>query len=274
MQAFRASWSPPSGTLGGIVEEARLRAKALRERCAELEQRAATVADVPPFAPALRQPTVAVVAEVKRRSPSKGWIQASLSAAAQARAYQGGGAAAISVLTEPEHFAGSAGDLTDVRQAVPLPTLKKDFHVEPIQLLEAKALGASAALLIARALPPDELRSMLDEARQLGLETLVEVRDERELELALALSASLVGINNRNLETLQIDPTRSVGLLTSVPAGIVAIAESGVACRADVERLGQAGADAVLVGSSVSASRDPGAAVRELTGVARVSRER
>ena len=273
MQAFRA-WSPPSGTLGGIVEEAYLRAKALRERSAELERGAARVGAAPSFASALRQPTVAIVAEVKRRSPSKGWIQPSLSAAAQARAYQGGGAAAISVLTEPEHFAGSTRDLTDVREAVSLPILKKDFHVEPIQLLEAKALGASAALLIARALPPDALRSMLDEARQLGLEALVEVRDERELELALALRATLLGINNRDLETLRIDATTSLGLLTTVPPEIVAIAESGVACRADVERLGQAGADAVLVGSSISASADPGNAVRELAGAPRVSRER
>ena len=273
MQAFRA-WSPPSGTLGGIVEEARLRAKALQLRSAELERAAATVSGVAPFATALRQPSIAVIAEVKRRSPSKGWIQPSLEAASQACSYLAGGAAAVSVLTEPNHFAGSPDDLIDVRRAIPLPTLKKDFHVHPIQLVEAKALGASAALLIARAVPPTTLRDLLHVARELALEVLLEIRDEGELELALELEARVIGINNRNLETLAIDAGTSDRLLNRVPCEVVAIAESGVSVRTDVERTGRAGADAVLVGSAVSAAKDPTAAVRALTGVPRTSRER
>ena len=267
-------WTPPSGTLGGIVAEARARARLLEEHRNELERAAATITGVPSLSRALQRTDVAVIAEVKRRSPSKGWIRASLVAGEQASRYQTGGAAAISVLTEPRHFAGSVDDLLEVRRAVSIPTLKKDFHVEPVQLLEAKAVGASAALLIVRALAPTVLREMMRTARDLSLEVLVEVRDERELDLALGEGSTLLGVNNRDLETLAIDAATSERLLARVPVGIVAIAESGVATRADVERVGRAGADAVLVGSSVSASDDPAEAVRALTGVARAARAR
>jgi indole-3-glycerol phosphate synthase len=152
--------------------------------------------------------------------------------------------------------------------------LKKDFHVHPLQLLEAKALGASAALLIARAVAPELLRNLLGEAAALELEVLVEVRDEAELERALALRAGVVGINNRNLETLVIDPATSERLLRQIPESVIAISESGVAGRADVERVASAGADAVLVGSSLSVAEDPGKVVHALTGVARVGRAR
>lgn len=226
----------------------------------------------PSFGAALRGDTVAVIAEVKRRSPSKGWINPKLGAADQALAYERGGAAAISVLTEPEHFGGSNDDLLAVRQAVAIPALKKDFHVHPVQLVEARALGASAALLIARALSPDALRAMSDVARNLGLEILVEVRDEDELHRALDLGSTIVGINNRNLETLSIDPATSERMLRLVPPSVVAIAESGVSGRADVERVATFGADAVLVGSVISAADDAAAAVRALAGVARISR--
>src|SRR4029079_6734577 len=164
VQAFSA-WVPPTGTLGGIVEEAYVRVEALRPREAELERKAAAVGDTPPFSLALRRDDVAVIAEVKRRSPSKGWIQPSLSPAFHAVAYAAGGAAAISVLTEPAHFGGSTADLEAVRRTVAIPVLKKDFHVHPLQLLEAKARGASAALLIARALAPELLRTLIIEAR-------------------------------------------------------------------------------------------------------------
>jgi len=266
------SWTPPSGTLGRIVGEARLRARALEEHAADLERSAATAAPAPGFASALRDSAVSIVAEVKRRSPSKGWIQANLNAAKQAAAYEQAGARAISVLTEPEHFAGSNDDLRNVRGAVAIPVLKKDFHVEPVQLLEAKALGASAALLIVRALGPIGLSRLTAAARTLALETLVEIRDERELEIALEAGARVVGINNRNLETLEIDPATSERLLKRIPGEIVAIGESGVSGRADVERMARAGADAILVGSSVSAASDPADAVRRLTGVPRVRR--
>lgn len=271
MQAF-SLWTPPVGTLGGLVAEARERARALEARAAELERAAAAAPPAPAFSAALRRADVAIIAEVKRRSPSKGWIRPGLSAVDQARAYERGGAAAVSVLTEPEHFGGSARDLTDVGAEITIPRLKKDFHVQPIQLVEAKALGASAALLIARALSPDELTAMVAAARALALEVLVEVRDVAELERALALDAPIVGINNRNLETLEMDPTTSERLLGRIPAGVVAVAESGVNGRDDVVRAARAGADAVLVGSSISAAGDAGAAVAALTGVARTGR--
>ena len=271
MQASSA-WTPPSGTLGRIVEEARLRARALEPRAADLERQARDVKGVARFGLALRGPSVAVIAEVKRRSPSKGWIQPEMDAAAQARAYAGAGASAISVLTEPAHFAGSIEDLLRVKEGVAVPLLKKDFHVRPIQLLEAKAIGASAALLIARALGPLGLPEMMASARELALEVLVEVRDQGELDLALECGAGVIGINNRNLETLAIDLATSERLIGLVPPGVIAIAESGVAQRADVERFACVGADAVLVGSTVSAATDPSEAVRSLTGVPRTSR--
>lgn len=271
MQASPA-WLPPTGTLGRIVNEALHRASLLRVRERELERAAETAAAVPSLSGAVRGRTVGVIAEVKRRSPSKGAINLGMSAAEQARAYERGGAAAISVLTEPAHFGGSVEDVITVRSVVSVPVLKKDFHVEPIQLLEAKAIGASAALLIVRALSPDALREMTATARRLRLEVLVEVRDEEELTRALDAGAELIGINNRNLETLEIDPRTCERLLKLVPASVVAVAESGVSGREDVERVGRAGADAVLVGSVISAAKDPAAAVRALSGVDRVSR--
>lgn len=271
MQASSA-WTPPSGTLGHIVGEARERARALEHRSAELERSARHVRDIPPFATALRSDSVAVIAEVKRRSPSKGWIQPSMNAAAQASAYARAGARAISILTEPAHFAGSNEDLRVVRAVVSAPLLKKDFHVAPIQLIEAKALGASAALLIVRALGPVLLPQLMGMARELALEVLVEVRDEAELELALDAGANVIGVNNRNLETLAIDASTSERLLDRVPSHVIAIAESGVSGRDDVERVARAGADAVLVGSSISGAANPEEAVRCLTGVPRVGR--
>ena len=247
-------WTPPSGTLGGIVAEARERAAALRARESELSQAASRTDPAPSLSRALRGPRVGVIAEVKRRSPSKGWINAAMSAVWQAQAYEQGGAAAISVLTEPDHFGGSIEDLIEVRSAVAVPVLKKDFHVDPIQLLETKATGASAALLIVRALSPSAFREMIRAALELELETLVEVRDEEELALALEVGSMMIGINNRNLETLAIDSGTSERLLGLIPKSVIAIAESGVSSRADVERLARAGVDAVLVGSSVSAA--------------------
>ena len=266
------TWTAPGGTLGRIVAEARERVSRLRARESELIQAAELTPPVSGFSPALDGDTVGVIAEVKRRSPSKGWINADISAADLACAYAGGGAAAISVLTEPANFGGSNDDLLAVRQAVAVPVLKKDFHVDPLQLIEARAIGASAALLIVRALSPADLSTMTNTARQLALEVLVEVRDEHELERALHAGATIIGINNRNLETLQIDPETSERLIRLVPPSVIAIAESGVSGRADVERVARAGANAVLVGSVISAAQDPSAAVAALSGVARVRR--
>jgi indole-3-glycerol phosphate synthase len=189
----------------------------------------------------------------------------------QVVAYEAGGAAAISILTEPMRFGGSNEDLSRAREAVRIPLLKKDFHIEPVQILEARALGASAALVIARAVSPSRLAELLSSGIDAGIEILVEVRDERELDLALTLGAGLIGVNNRNLETLEIDPDTSLRILPLIPGDIVAIAESGVRSVQDVERLGRAGANAVLVGTEVSASSDPEAAVRSLTGVTRTT---
>jgi indole-3-glycerol phosphate synthase len=189
----------------------------------------------------------------------------------QVVAYQAGGAAAISVLTEPTRFGGSNEDLTRAHNAVRIPILRKDFHVETVQILEARSLGASAALVIARAVPPARLKELMAAGMDAGIEILVEVRDERELELALSFGARAVGVNNRNLETLEIDPETSLRLLPLVPRDVIAIAESGVRSAKDVERLAIAGADAVLVGTEVSSSRDPEQAVRALTGIQRTT---
>ena len=265
-------WTPPGGTLGTICHEAEARAARLEARGAELERQAARTTPGPSLEAALRSAHVAIIAEVKRRSPSKGIIAAGLDAPAQADAYVAGGAAAISVLTEPAHFGGSTDDLAAVRARVPVPTLKKDFHLRPLQLVEARALGASAALLIVRALAPDRLRAMMETARRLALEVLVEVRDEGELDRALECGATIIGVNNRDLESLVIDPATAQRLIPRIPAQLVAVAESGITARADVERYASCGADAVLVGSSISASTAPADATRTIAGVPRRSR--
>lgn len=247
--------------------EAVVRVAALERRRAHLERECESVPVGPSLRNALRQRTVALVAEVKRRSPSKGAIAEDLDAVAQACAYLAGGAAAVSILTEPTHFGGSVDDLIAVHQRVPMPTLKKDFHIAPIQLLEARALGASAALLIVRALHPDLLVELMQLGRAIDLELLVEVRDEEELQRALDAGARMIGVNNRDLETLVIDAATADRLIPLIPSDVVAIAESGVRGREDVERYAAVGADAVLVGSSLSAAIDPVLATRALAGV-------
>ena len=254
-----------------MTDEAHLRAATLFPQRGELTRAIGGLGPAPGFAAALTRPDVAIIAEVKRSSPSKGAINTALDLERQVQAYEQGGAAAISILTEPRRFGGSNQDLTRARAAVRIPLLKKDFHVDVVQILEARALGASAALVIARAVPPAGLKELLKAGNDVGIEILVEVRDAGELELALSLDARLIGVNNRNLETLEIDPETSLRLLPLIPRGIVAIAESGVKSLADVTRLATAGADAVLIGSELSASADPEAAVRALTGVARTA---
>lgn len=255
--------------LGALTDEAHARAATLRPRAAELQRAGAGLGEVPTFAGALRGEDVKVVAEVKRSSPSKGVINRDLDVVKQVVAYEAGGAAAISVLTEPTRFGGSNEDLSRARSSVGIPLLKKDFHVETVQILEARSLGASAALVIARAVPPARLLELMAAGSDAGIEILVEVRDEQELELALSFGATLIGVNNRNLETLDIDPETSMRLLQLIPRSVVAIAESGVKAAKDVERMASAGADAVLVGTELSGSSQPEAAVRSLTGIAR-----
>ncbi|MEO8578736.1 MAG: indole-3-glycerol phosphate synthase TrpC [Gemmatimonadales bacterium] len=252
-----------------MTDEARARAATLAPRTAELKRAAGSVSGLPSFRDALCRQAVGVIGEVKRASPSKGAINPGLQLDQQLRAYERGGAAAVSILTEPGRFGGSTEDLTNARDSVALPLLKKDFHVEVVQMFEARSLGASAALVIARAVPPARVRELMTAAADVGLEVLLEIRDERELDLALSLNAAMVGVNNRNLETLEIDPKTSLRILPLIPRDVVAIAESGIKSAEDVKRVAQAGADAVLVGSELSGSQDPESAVRTLTGIQR-----
>jgi len=210
---------------------------------------------------------VAVIAEVKRASPSKGPIAPGLDAPVQAVRYVRGGAAAISILTEPTRFGGSLDDLRAVAAAVPVPVIRKDFLVHPVQLLEARVAGAAAALLIVRALAPDLLPRLVEAGRGCGLALLVEVRTEGEVARALAAGADILGVNNRDLETLVIDPATAGRVIPAIPPTCVRVAESGMSTAVEVRAAADAGADAVLVGSAVSAAADPEAAVRALTGV-------
>ncbi|MEO7273255.1 MAG: indole-3-glycerol phosphate synthase TrpC [Vicinamibacterales bacterium] len=207
-----------------------------------------------------------IIAECKRRSPSKGILRQDYDAAAHARAYADAGAAAISVLTEPTFFDGSPAHLTAVRAAVTIPVLRKDFIVSDYQLVEAVELGADAALLIVSALTDDELRSLLRTCRGLGLAALVEVHDEAEAQRAVAVGATIIGVNCRNLRTLSVDPTVHESVARTLPAGVLAVAESGLRTRADLDGLAAAGYHAFLVGERLIAQPDPGAALRELRG--------
>jgi indole-3-glycerol phosphate synthase len=268
VQASR-HWQPPAGTLGALVDRAYDRARGLDPVVPKMRETASGLAAPVPFAEAVRRDDVAIIAEVKRRSPSKGDINVAINAGAQAAAYVEGGASALSVLTEPEQFGGSAEDLKEVHARVSIPLLRKDFIVDYAQILEARTLGASAVLLIVRALDPVDLADRIEETVAFGLTPLVEVHNEAELELAISQGATVIGVNNRNLETLEVDPENSARLIREIPPEIVAIAESGISTREDVERQAAAGADAVLVGSVLSAAPDPAAAVRALIGVPR-----
>ncbi len=276
MQAFSfpGPWRFPEGTLGVLTRQAHERAALTARQWDEWRARARDAAPAHPFADALRGDHVRVIAEVKRASPSKGLIAAGLDAAAQAVAYVAGGAAAISVLTEPTRFGGSLDDLARVAAAVAVPAIRKDFLVHPAQLWEARARGASAALLIVRSLSPDELPALMAAAAEAGLATLVEVRDQQELERALRVGATVIGVNNRDLETLVIDPTTAPAIIPHIPVHAVAVAESGMRSIADVQPAADVGADAILVGSAISASPDPARDVRALAGVPRSRTQR
>lgn len=218
------------------------------------------------FADALRTAGApAVVAEVKRSSPSAGRI-ADADASAQARAYESAGAAAVSVLTEHEHFDGALADLRAVHLVVGVPVLRKDFLVHPSQVIESRVEGADAVLLIAAALPGAELKAMLAAAGDLGLGALVEAHSDEDLDAALGAGAEVVGVNARDLETLDVDLDRALALLGRVPADRVAVLESGLSTREHVERAVEAGARAILVGEALMRADDPGAKLRELLG--------
>ena len=260
--------------LDAILTATRDRVAGLRTQARELERRAAAAPEPRPFARALSGRDVGVIAEVKRRSPSAGAIREDLDPVAHAQAYTQGGAVAISVLTDELHFGGSLDDLARVASAVAVPVLRKDFILDELQLYEARAAGASAVLLIVRALTSDGLRALARAARDQRLGVLAEVHSAAELELALGVDPTAVGVNSRDLATFAVDLGRAERLVALVPGGVPVIAESGIATREDVERMAAAGADLVLVGTSVAGNPDPERAVRELVGVPRKGRAR
>ena len=239
----------------------------------ELEGRLADRPEQRPFREALTRPGLSLIAEFKRRSPSAGVIRAGVPPSEIAQAYEQGGAAALSVLTEGPHFGGSLEDLVQAREACALPVLQKDFIVDRYQLYEAAVAGADAVLLIVAALRRDQLAALHHEARQLDLDVVVEVHWEKELEAALAVDAEVLGINNRNLEDFTVDEGTTFGLITDVPAGKTVVSESGIAERGTLEELEEVGVDAVLIGEALMRSEDPAAKVRELTADEESTRE-
>jgi indole-3-glycerol phosphate synthase len=218
-----------------------------------------------PFETALREtPAPTLIAEVKRASPSAGEIRADADPRALALAYEAAGAAAVSVLTEPRHFQGSLADLRAVRSSIGLPVLRKDFHVDPVQLIEARAAGADAVLLIAAAVSDAELAALLATAEDLGLDVLLEAHGDQDLQRALDTDAPVIGINARDLETLELDVPAALDRVKRIPDDRVAVLESGIAGRADVDAAVEAGASAILVGEALMRADDPARAVRKL----------
>jgi indole-3-glycerol phosphate synthase len=246
------------------------RADAVRRREAgalELAKRAAVAAGPPrDFQAAIASPGLSVIAEVKRSSPSAGAIAPEASPTSLARAYERGGAAAISVLTEPDHFGGTLDDLREVRASVAVPVLRKDFLSDPLHLWEARAAGADAVLLIVAALGQTELVTLLDLAETLGLSTLVEAHTAADVERAVRAGARIVGINARDLSTLEVDPFVLKELRPLIPDSAVVVAESGISSRADVEMCEALAVDAILVGEALMRAADPVAKIRELKG--------
>ena len=226
-----------------------------------------------PFGEALTRPGLSLVAEFKRRSPSAGQIRDGAEPAELARAYEEGGAAALSVLTDERHFGGSLSDLDESRAACELPILQKDFIVDRYQLYEAAVAGADAILLIVAALDDDDLDAFHAEARELDLDCLIEVHIESELERALTVDADLIGINNRNLDDFSVDVQTTFELITDVPAGKAVVSESGIADRDTLDELERVGVDAVLIGEALMRADDPAAKVRELTAGEESTRE-
>lgn len=205
-----------------------------------------------------------VIAEIKRRSPSRGDLNADLDPAALASTYERGGAACLSVLTDTEHFGGSVADLEAARAACSLPVIRKDFTVSERDVLDARIMGADCVLLIAAALEPAELAAFHALATDVGLDVLVEIHDERELEHALAANATLIGVNQRDLVTFEVDHDRAARMAGVIPARAIKVAESGVRHRDDARALKTAGYDAVLVGETIVTSSDPAVAIADL----------
>jgi indole-3-glycerol phosphate synthase len=251
-----------------IVEDTRDEVVRRRESIplARLEAAIAERPEGRPFSEALLRPGISLIAEHKRRSPSAGKIREGATVEDIVLAYQRGGAAALSILTEPFHFGGSLDDLRAARGVTELPVLRKDFIVDPYQLYESAAAGADAILLIVAALEPDALYELLSEARALDLDALVEIHDERELEVALDVEADVLGINNRDLGDFSVDIERTYDLLADVPAGKTVVSESGFTTRDQLDELDRVGVDAVLIGETLMRAPDVEDATRRLSG--------
>jgi indole-3-glycerol phosphate synthase len=251
-----------------IVEDTRDEVTRRRESVplARLEAAIAERPEARPFSEALLRPGISLIAEHKRRSPSAGAIREGATVEEIVLAYERGGAAALSILTEPFHFGGSLDDLRAARAVSELPVLRKDFIVDPDQLYEAAAAGADAILLIVNALHPDTLYDLLSEARALDLDALVEIHDERELEVALDVEADVLGINNRDLGDFSVDIERTYDLLADVPAGKTVVSESGFSTRDQLDELDRVGVDAVLIGETLMRAPDVEEATLRLSG--------
>ena len=254
--------------LDRILDAHRERAALDRRSLADLEAAASQLPPTRGFRSALADVVatgeLAVIAEIKRRSPSKGDLAPGLDPATVAGAYEAGGAACLSVLTDVEFFGGSPDDLTAARDAVTVPVLRKDFTVDPRDVADARLMGADCVLLIVAALSDDELTALLAEATSVGLDSLVEVHDEAEAERAVAAGATLIGVNQRDLVTFAVDTERAVRVAPALPEGVVRVAESGITGAADAAVLAAAGYHAVLVGEHLVRSPDPAAGVRGL----------
>lgn len=250
--------------LDEILAAHRARARADDRRLNDLVDRARAAGVPRDFVAAVGIPGLSAIAEVKRRSPSKGPLVADLVAGALAKEYAAGGAVAISVLTDEQFFGGSPGDLQEVRNAVDLPVLRKDFTVSAADVADARIMGADAVLLIVAALDDAELLDFRTLAEELGMAALVETHDEAEVERALGAGATLVGVNQRDLTTFAVDTDRAVRVAATIPTGVIGVAESGIRGPDAAARLAAAGYDAILVGEHLVTSDDPAAALLRL----------
>ena len=254
-----------SGILAEIVDHKKSEVALLRSRAADLESLAhSRTSPMRGFENALRSTIPAIIAEVKKASPSKGLLQTNFEPAAIARTYQHGGAACLSVLTDPKFFQGSLDDLRLAREAVSLPVLRKDFTIDRLQILQAASSGADGILLIAAILTIDQLTEFRELASHLGMAALVEVHDRDELTKALDSGADIIGVNNRNLDTFEVTLETSIQLVRHIPAHITRVSESGISTRADIQKLQGVGFQAFLVGESLMKSADPAASLRAL----------
>lgn len=265
----------PMGMLNQMVDAAKrdVSRRQAAVSVGDLESRLRDRSDRRPFREALTRSGLSVIAEFKRRSPSMQSTAPSAAIGANVAAYQRGGAAALSVLTDEPHFGGKLDDLLAAREASDLPILRKDFTVDRYQLYEAVVFGADAVLLIASALAPPVLADLYREAQELDLDCIVEVRSAEEVEVALGLDADIIGINNRNLSTLEIDFGITFELMKPIPTGKTVVSESGIETQQQINQLRDAGVDAVLIGHFLMEATDPESQLRNLTGVDEGTRE-